>query len=130
MILCNYYGINPAVWLTNQTADSASVNLALALLLGIPHINCENHLLANEVKLWLKSSTLPGDEIDERARVFGPGTVCKFIHNLMNKLKTNKNLADLFKETDLAPTIGNETRWASAGNMMNKYEKIETAVIE
>ena len=130
MILCNYYGINPAVWLTNQTADSASVNLALALLLGIPHINCENHLLANEVKLWLKSSTLPDDEIDERARVFGPGTACKFIHNIMNKLKTNKNRAVLCKETDLAPTIGNETRWASAGNMMNKYEKIETAVIE
>ena len=53
-----------------------------------------------------------------------------FIHNLMNKLKTNKNRTDLCKETDLAPTIGNETRWASAGNMMNKYEKIETAVIE
>ena len=71
-------------------------------------INCENHLLANEVKLWLKSSTLPDDEIDERARVFGPGTVCKLIHNLMNKLKTNKNRAILCKETDLAPTIGNE----------------------
>jgi hypothetical protein len=25
-ILCNYYDINPAVFLTNQTADSASVN--------------------------------------------------------------------------------------------------------
>ena len=80
--------------------------------------------------MWLKSSTLPDDEIDEQARFFGSGTVCKLIHNLMNKLKTNKNLAVLRKETDLAPTIGNETRWASAGNMMNKYEKIETAVIK
>jgi hypothetical protein len=129
-ILSNYYEIDPALWLTNQTADSASVNLALAVLLGIPHVNFENHLLANEVKLWLNSFTLPDYEIDEQACVFGSGTVCKLIHNLMNKLKTNKNRAVLRKETDIAPTIGNETRWASAGNMMNKYEKIETAVIE
>jgi hypothetical protein len=29
-ILCNYYEIVPAAFLTNQTADSASVNLLLA----------------------------------------------------------------------------------------------------
>ena len=46
-ILQNYYGIDPQCWLTNQTADSASVNISLALLLGVPHVNCENHLLAN-----------------------------------------------------------------------------------
>jgi hypothetical protein len=38
-ILHNYYGIDPALWLTNQTADSASVNLAFAVLLGIPNVN-------------------------------------------------------------------------------------------
>jgi len=100
-ILQNYYGIDPPCWLTNQTADSGSVNLSLTLLLGIPHINCENHLLANEVKLWLKSSTLPDDEIDDKACLFGPVTVCKLIHNLMNKLKTNKNRAVLRQGTDL-----------------------------
>jgi hypothetical protein len=37
--------------------DSASVNILLSKILGIPHINCENHLLNNEVKLWLRNST-------------------------------------------------------------------------
>jgi hypothetical protein len=51
-LLMNFYGIEyPTKWITNQTADSASINLKLAKLLGIPHINCENHLLNNELKL-------------------------------------------------------------------------------
>jgi hypothetical protein len=43
----------------------------------------------------------------------------------MLDLKTNKNRATLQQCTDLAPTIGNETRWASGYNMMNKWHKIK-----
>ncbi len=57
----------------------------------------------------------------------GPGSVCKLIHQTMLDLKTNKNRALLRKNTNMAPCIGNETRWASANNMMNKWEKIEEA---
>ena len=127
-ILRNYYEIDPATFLTNQTADSASVNLLLAKLLKIPHVNCENHLLNNELKMWMKNSTLPDDEIDRSGRSFGPGTVCKLIHECMVDLKNNKNRAILCKETDLSPTIGCATRWASAANMMNKYAKIEKEI--
>ncbi len=74
-ILTNYYDMNTAKWITNQTADSASVNLKLAKLMNFPHVNCENHLLNNEVKLWLTNSTV--EENDVNARSFGPGTAIK-----------------------------------------------------
>ena len=110
-MIMNFYDIeDPENWITNQTADSASVNLKLAKLLGVAHINCENHLLNNEVKLWLKNSTAHDDDILGMMRNFGPGTVCKIIHNTMLDLKTNKNRALLWQTTDLSPTIGNETR--------------------
>jgi hypothetical protein len=122
-ILVNYYGIDIAKWITNQTADSASVNILLAKLLGIPHENCENHLLNNEVKLWLTNSTI--EENGENARSFGPGTVVKYIHKTMLDLKTNKSRAVLHSKTELAPTIGNETRWSRSHSMMTKWGKIE-----
>ena len=51
-ILTNFYGIEDLMkWITNQTADSASVNLKLAKLLCIHHVNCKNHLLINELKM-------------------------------------------------------------------------------
>ena len=125
-LLSNFYGIEyPKKWITNQTADSASVNLKLAKLLGVPHINCENHLLNNKLKLWMKDTTTNDDDIATVTRNFGPGTVCKIIHKTMLDLKTNKNRAILRQSTDLAPTIGNKTRWASGYNMMNKWHKIK-----
>jgi hypothetical protein len=75
-LLMNLYGIEyPTKWITNQTVDSASVNLKLAKLLGIPHINCENHLLNNKLKLWMKDTTTNDNEITLVTRNFGPGTV-------------------------------------------------------
>ena len=122
----NFYDIeDPENWITNQTADSASVNLKLAKLLGVAHINCKNHLLNNEVKLWLKNSTAHDDDILGMMRNFGSGTVCKIIHNTLLDLKTNKNRALLRQTTDLSPTIGNETRWGSSHNMLYKWHAIE-----
>jgi hypothetical protein len=122
-ILQSYYGVNPPKWITNQTCNSASVNMLLSKILGIPHINCENHLLNNEVKLWLRNST--AEVVDRGAHSFRAGTVCKVICECMVDLKNNKHYAIPCKQTDLAPTIGVETRWASAGNMMNKCAKIK-----
>ena len=52
-ILTNFYGIDDMMkWITNQTADSASVNLKLANILCISHVNYKNHLLNNELKMW------------------------------------------------------------------------------
>jgi len=87
-ILTNYYDMDTAKWITNQTADSASVNLKLAKLMNIPHVNCENHLLNNEVKLWLTNSTV--EENNDNARTFGPGTVIEYVHRTILDLKTNK----------------------------------------
>ena len=42
-------GVNPPKWITNQMCDRASVNILLSKILGIPHINFENHLLNNKV---------------------------------------------------------------------------------
>jgi hypothetical protein len=109
-------------------ANSASVNLKLATILGIPHINCENHLLNNEGKLWLTDSTV--EDVDRSDRSFGAGTVCKVIHECMVDLKNNKHHAILCKQTDLAPTISIEIRWASAGNRMNKYAKMKDDIAE
>ena len=80
-LLSNFYGIEyPKNWITNQTADSASVNLKLAKLLGVPHIICENHLLNNKLKLWMKATTTNDNDIATVTRNFGPGTVWKIIH--------------------------------------------------
>lgn len=104
---------------TNQTCDSASVNLALAKLQKIPHVNCKNHLLLNdELKLWITNTTADGDELNHNARTFGPGTVLQATHKLMVSLNTNKNLAVSLCNTPLKPKIGCTTRWASNYNVM------------
>ncbi len=91
-LLINFYDIeDPTKWITNQMANSASVNLKLAKLLGISHISCQNHLLNNELKLWLKDTKTDDDNNALVMHNFGPGTVCKIIHNTTLDLKTNKN---------------------------------------
>ncbi len=46
----------------------------------------------------------------------------------MLDLKTNKSRAVLRTKKELAPTIGNETRWSSSHSMMTKWGmKIEDA---
>ena len=115
-ILASFYGIEVQTWLTNQTADSVSSNLKLARFLGVPHINCENYLLNNEVKYQLNSST-PNNQITNM-RELGPGFVCSNIHETMISLETNKNRACLREHTDLTPTIGYVTGWTGNSAMM------------
>ncbi len=98
-ILTNYYNMDTAKWITNQTADSASVNLKLAKLMNIPHVDCENHLLNNEVILWLANSTV--EENDDNAHTFGPGTVVKYANRTMLDLKINKSRAVCVCDLDL-----------------------------
>jgi hypothetical protein len=83
-------------------------HVILSKILGIPHINCENHLLNNAVKMRLRNSTVV--VVDYGARSFGAETACKVIHECMVDCKNNKHHAILCKQTDLAPTIGVETR--------------------
>jgi hypothetical protein len=101
-ILTNFYGIEDMMkWITNQTADSASVNLKLAKILCIPHVNCKNHLLNNKLKMWLNDSTVPEDEINYQAHSFGPGTVYHLIHECMKNLKTIKHRVILCRKNKL-----------------------------
>ncbi len=73
----------------------------------------------------MKSSTAE-DVQSVNSNTIGPGSVCKLIHQTMLDLnKTNTNRAPLCKNTNMAQCIGNETRWESANNMMNKWEKIK-----
>jgi hypothetical protein len=88
-------------------------------------MNCENHLLNNEVKLWLANSTV--EENNDNTRSFGPGTVIKYINRIMLDLKMNKSCAVLRTKMELAQTIGNKTRWSSSHSMMAKWGKIEAA---
>ena len=125
-ILTEYYDVDMNK-VTNQTADSASVNTALAILLGIAHVNCENHLLSNETKLWMTNTT--DETISHTTRTYGPGSVLLLIHQLMISLKTNKNRAVLRASTDVTPKIGCPTRWGSNNNMMKAYNEIREAVI-
>ena len=67
-------------WCTNQTSDNVASNLKLTRLLGIDHICCNNHLLSNEVKLWLKNTA---DESN------GPGYVCGHVHETMVSIKNS-----------------------------------------
>ena len=76
----------------------------------------------------MRNST--AEVVDPGTRTFGAETVCKVIHKCMVDLKNNKHRAILCKQTNLAPTIGVETRWASAGNMMNKYAKMKDKIAE
>jgi hypothetical protein len=58
---------------------------------------------------------------------FGPGTVVKYVHRTKLHLKTNKSRAVLRSMAELAPSIGNKTRWLSSHSMMTKWSKIEEA---
>lgn len=105
-----------------QTADSASVNTRTAKLLGIPHINCANHLLDHQVE----------DLIDRTMHVeHGPGQICSKIHETMAKIKgSNKNSSALRKFTHLKPSLENKTKWTGRFTMVNKWCKIREDVIE
>ena len=43
-VMETFYQIDTKKWITNQTADNASVNESLARLLSVPHVTCVNHL--------------------------------------------------------------------------------------
>ena len=116
---------------TNQTADNASVNKALARYLEVAHVCCESHLLNSEVKLWMTTNTADIETVGPNTRTYLPGTVVALIHNLMVSVKgSNKNCAVLRNITHLTPKIGCPTRWGSNHNMLTTYERIREAVIE
>ncbi len=77
------------------------------------------------MKLWLTNSTI--EENDDNASSFGPGTAIKYVHRTMLDLKTNKSRAVLRSKMEVAPTIGNKTRWSSSHSMMTKWGKLEEA---
>jgi len=108
-------------WLVAQTADSASVNIKTAVLLGIPHVPCTNHLLNHEVETMVDAT-----KEDEN----GIGKVCHSTHITMSKVKgSNKNSSCLRKHTKLRPTIANDTRWVGKAQMMKKYELIRPFLV-
>ena len=94
-------------------ADSCAVNLKAARLLGLPHVNCHNHLLNAEVNQWIKEH----------------GTIKKTVETAQNEMKVArgslKNQAVLRRMTNLKPEVGNATRWTSWGCMMMKHGKMK-----
>ena len=123
-ILEEFYGVNVGKWVTNQTADSCSVNLKVARLLNIPHVNCESHLLNNCVKQNVVKDPREDDDADD-GNYYGIGTVLNTIHKTMKEIKGSIKLSSEFRKmTHLAPTIGNDTRWSSSANMLNKYDRV------
>lgn len=108
--------------MTNQTSDSASVNIKLATLLGVPHMPCESHLLQNQTKWWMKKNA--DEDLFNTSTEFSPAGVVTKINALMKSLRTNKLRALLRHQTSLVPTLGNDTRWTSLAAMLNKYEKL------
>ena len=105
------------------------MNIKLARLLKIPHVNCTNHLLNNEIKHWFEQGKegeegyIVGDP--NNAKIFKPGAVCQAVNKTMKDLSTNKSRAMLQQETQLVPTFHNDTRWSSHANEMTKWMKIE-----
>ena len=94
------------------------MNLKAARLLGLPHIPCNNHLLNNEINLWIKNSQHIKSTLDK-------------VKDYMTKVKKSlKNSAVLRSITRLHPEVGNATRWTSWGSMMMKFMKIRDSLIE
>ena len=92
--------------------------LKAARLLGLPHIPCNNHLLNNEINLWIKTSQPIKSTLDK-------------VKDYMSKVKKSlKNSAVLRSITRLHPEVGNATRWTSWGSMMMKFMKIRDSLIE
>jgi hypothetical protein len=109
-------------WCLCQTADSCSVNIKTARLLGFPHVPCGNHLLDHEVEELVDSTK---DDED------GPGQICAKVHETMNKVKgSNKNSAALSKFTQLRPSLENPTKWTGRATMMDKWVKMRDPLIE
>jgi hypothetical protein len=109
-------------WVACQTADSCSVNLKTARMLGFPHVNCHNHLLSNEVQSMVRTTK---DDED------GPGGICAKIHETMSKVKAStKNTNVLRKLTKHRASINNETKWTGLATMLDKWEKMRDHLIE
>ena len=96
-----------------QVADSCAVNLKAARILGIPHVNCHNHLLNAEVNQWIK----------EHATIKETGETAQ---NEMKVARGSlKKQAVLRKMTNLKPEVGIATRWTSWGGMMIKHGRMK-----
>ena len=100
-----------------QVADSCNTNLKAAKLLKIPHIPCHNHLLHNEVNMWVSQN----DTIRN--------TVASVEHTMKKVRQSNKNMAVLRKTCRLTPEIRNKTRWTGWGRMMRKYNRMRGDLI-
>ena len=101
-----------------QVADSCAVNLKAAQLLGLPHVNCHNHLLNAEVNQWIKEYA----------------TIKKTVETAQNEMKVArgslKNQAVLRKLTNLTVEVGNDTKWTSWGTMMAKHHRMKDILWE
>ena len=113
------YGYDEAKnFATCQVADSASSNIRAAMLMGIPHLDCNNHTLNLEVKKMIKEDKPLNKMIES-------------IHELMISIKRSLKKSALLRQfTHLHPTIENKTRWTSIYSMMNKSMRIFDVVRE
>ena len=61
-----------------QVADSCAVNLKAARILGLPHVNCHNHLLNAEVNQWIKEYATIKKTVDmaQHEMKFARGSLC------------------------------------------------------
>ena len=107
-----FYEVDVNDWVKTVIADNAQVNIKLSKLLKVPHISCQNHLLA----LDLKDSVAADQELNSLM-----DSVCDGMISIKNSLK---NTALLCKFTDLKVKTSCKTRWSSKFEMMQRFGKL------
>jgi len=105
-------------WALCLIGDNCSTNLRIASLSSKPHIGCASHKLNLEVTLMVRN------DIQLRNTITG-------VHETMKAAKTKlKSAAILRNITTLKPILYNKTRWSGKYEMIARFTKIRSQLIE
>lgn len=94
---------------TAMTGDNCSTNLSFATKAQAKFVGCASHRFNLAVQDLIEESEAPLQKVNQ----------------LMKKLKAPIAAAKLRQVTDLKAKCFNSTRWSSAANMLERYQKIK-----
>jgi hypothetical protein len=118
----DFYNLELADRVVLSIADNCSVNKKIAEILNVPHVNCHSHLLASEVGLMAKEDSNGANSL---------GAIVTSVATTMLKAEQSlKNCAVLRKLAYLAPKLNNKIRWSSIADMLKRFLRIRTELID
>jgi len=113
-----YYGSDFDEWTVCLIGDNVSTNRKISIICDKPHIGCVSHKLNLEVALMVQNDRSLQNTIEG-------------VHRVMKEAKTKlKSAAVLRNLTKLRPILYNKTRWSGKHDMLARFLKIRSELIE